>query len=603
MYMMTVLVLATVVRMFMGQETPPEADHAVADDQQAARDTGFEKLLSGVQLVGFFTRDNAPSDASPAPDRYTITRVSRIRDGQFRFDAVIHYGGRDFPIAIALPVKWAGDTPLITLTDLAIPGMGVYTARVLFSGGRYAGTWSGGDHGGHLFGNIVPLDDAKESPAADDREEIASDQEANVHWPSFRGEFARGIANGFPTPTEWSVPENRNIEWKTPIPGLAHSSPIIWGDRLFVTSVVAVDEKEAELKVGLYGAIAPVNDEGVQRFNVYCLDKETGEVLWVRTAIETVPKVKRHPKGSHASSTPATDGSHIVAFFGSEGLYCYDMEGNLLWEKNLGVLDAGYYRDLDAQWGFGSSPVIHDGLVIVQCDIQKESFIAALSVADGSEVWRTDRDEVPTWGTPTIDVTNGRRQIIVNGWRHIGGYDLRTGAELWRMEGGGDIPVPTPIVAHDLIFITNAHGRTAPILAIDVDAAGTIESFDDERIAWSHSRRGNYMQTPIVVGEHLYLCHDAGVVTCYEARSGEMVYRKRLGGGGSGFTASPVAADGLIYFTSEDGEVYVVKAGEEFEILAVNQMGETCMASPAISQGTLFFRTRNHVVAIRHDSN
>lgn len=417
-------------------------------------------------------------------------------------------------------------------------------------------------------------------------------------WPSFRGMNARGVAQGYETVTTWNVGTDENILWKTPIPGLAHSSPVIAGDLLFVTTA----EKEggdALLKVGLYGNVTPVDDESVHKFKVLCLNKHTGEIVWERLAIEAIPKIKRHPKGSHAASSPATNGEYVVAFFGSEGLYCYDMQGNLKWSKDFGVLKSSWYEMKDAEWGFGSSPIIHDDLVIVQCDVLGDSFLAALDVKTGKEVWRTTRTDMPTWSTPTIDVREGRSQVICNGWKHIGGYDLRTGKELWKLAGGGDIPVPTPIVAHDLIYITNAHGRMAPIIAIDAMAEGELKMTDeDEHIAWMYEKRGNYMQTPLVYEDLIFFCNDAGIVTCYDAKTGEEYFRARLGGGGSGFTASPVAADGKLYYTSEYGEIYVVKADRKFEILAINDMKIECMATPAISEGVIFWRTRNEIVAV-----
>ncbi len=428
----------------------------------------------------------------------------------------------------------------------------------------------------------------------------SADEPAGVNWPSFRGPRARGVADGYSTPIEWNVEKGANIKWKTAIPGLAHSSPVIWGDRVFVTTAVR-PKGESDLKVGLYGDIAPVDDDAVHSWRLYSLDKETGRVLWFRKAHEGVPKIQRHPKSTHANSTPATDGKHVVVFFGSEGLYCYDVEGELLWKKDFGVLDSAFFAVPDAQWGFASSPIIHGNLVIVQCDVLKNSFLAALDIEDGREVWRVARDDVPTWSTPTIHENGGRRQVIVNGFKHIGGYDLGSGEELWKMRGGGDNHVPTPVVSSELIFITNAHGGSAPIYAIRTTARGDItpavgESTNDY-IAWSRGRRGNYMQTPIVYGEYLYTCSDGGVLACYEDKTGETIYRKRLGKGG-GFSASPVIADDKIYLTSEDGEVYVAKTGPEFELLATNSMGETCMATPAISEGVLFFRTRGHVVAV-----
>lgn len=416
-------------------------------------------------------------------------------------------------------------------------------------------------------------------------------------WPSYRGPKAQGVAEGYSTSLTWSLPENRNVAWKTQIPGLGHSSPVISGNRMFITT--AVKDGESTLKVGLYGAGDSVEDEGKHRFLLMCLDTGSGKVLWERTAFEGSPRIKRHPKSSHANSTPATDGRYVVAFFASEGLYCYTVDGDLVWKKDLGVLNAGAPGFPRYQWGFASSPVIHNGHLILQCDVQGQSFITKLDLATGETIWRTDRDEDPTWGTPAIDVREGRSQVICNGYKRIGGYDLQTGKELWNLHGGGDVPVPTPVVAFDLIFITNAHGRQSPIYAIKPGVTGTI-SDDPEagHMAWSTRKFGNYMQTPLIYGNELYCCRDNGILSCYDAKSGTPHYRKRLGSGGSGFSASTVAADGKVYVTSEDGEIYVIKAGMEFEVLAVNEMGETCMATPAISRGTLYFRTRNYLVAI-----
>jgi outer membrane protein assembly factor BamB len=424
--------------------------------------------------------------------------------------------------------------------------------------------------------------------------------EARQNWPSFRGPQASGLMEGFALPERWDLGKQESARFKTAIPGLGHSSPVIWGNRVFVTS--ALREGDPELKVGLYGDIGSVTEALPHRWMVYCLDKNTGKVLWERAAHEGVPKMKRHPKASHANSTPATDGRHVVAFFGSEGLFCFDLEGNLVWRKDLGLLDSGYFRSPSAQWGFASSPVIHDGLVIVQCDVQDDSFLAAFDLKDGTERWRTSREEVPTWSTPTVHASPDRAQVIVNGYKHIGGYDLKTGRELWTLRGGGDIPVPTPIIAHGLAFIMNAHGKMSPIYAIRLEARGELSMEDgaaeNDGLAWSKTRGGNYMQTPIVHGDYLYACSDAGILACYDARTGELFFRERLGKGGSGFTASPVGGDGKLFYTSEPGTVYVVQPGREFKVLATNELEELCMATPAISEGTIFFRTRHHLVAI-----
>ena len=428
---------------------------------------------------------------------------------------------------------------------------------------------------------------------------------AAQNWPSFRGLSASGVMEGHKTPTKWDVAKSENILWKTAIPGLGHSCPIVWEDRLFVTTAVRA-QGQSSLKVGMYGDIKSVDEKDAFSWRIYCIDRKAGEILWDRQSYMGMPKVKRHPKSSHANSTPCTDGNYIVAFFGSEGMYCYDMEGNLVWKKDLGVLDWGYYRSLSAQWGGGSSPVIHEEMVIVQCDVQKNSFLAAYNLKDGTILWKTPRNEVPTWGTPTVYNAKEHSQIIVNGYKHIGGYDIETGKEIWKMKGGGDIPVPTPIIAHDLIYITNAHGRMNPIYAVRISATGDISlaknQTSNEHVAWSYERGGNYMPTPIVYKGYIYFGSDRGTLSCFEPASGELEYREKLSSNSAAFSASPVASDSKIYFTAENGEVYVVQAGHEFKLLAVNKMGETCMATPAISLGNLFFRTRHHLVAVEEQN-
>jgi outer membrane protein assembly factor BamB len=428
-------------------------------------------------------------------------------------------------------------------------------------------------------------------------------------WPLFRGPSHSGLAGDVKLPATWNVESGENVRWRTAIPGLAHSSPVSWGEKVFLTTAVRKAGGEQALKVGLYGDIVPVDDEGEHALLVLALDRATGEILWQRTAHEGVPKIKRHPKGSHAASTPATDGKRVAAMFGSEGLHVYDLDGNPLWSKDFGVLDSGFFMAVGAQWGFASSPVLHDDVLYLQVDVQKNadgtgSFLAAFDAATGKELWRTQRDEVPTWGTPAIlPRAGGGLQVVANGWKHIGGYDAKTGKELWKLVGGGDIPVPTPILAAgvpghgDLILITNAHGRMRPIYAVRTDATGEIKP-DTPAIPWWHERLGNYMQTPLVLDGLGYFGFDNGVVTALDLATGERVWQERLGGGQTGFTASPVAGDGKLYFTSEDGDVYVLRAGRTFEILAQNELGETFMSSPAIVGDQILFRARNHVFAI-----
>ena len=423
------------------------------------------------------------------------------------------------------------------------------------------------------------------------------------NWPQFRGAGALGVGDGKPTPASWDATKMQGVRWKTPIPGLAHSSPVVWGDRVYVTTAVSSEAKPAE-RYGLYGDVEPVKDEPKHTWRVMALDKQTGKVVWDRVVHEGAPKTKRHPKATHASSTPATDGKHVVSPFGSQGLLvAHDASGKLLWKQDVGVLDAGWFYDPDYQWGHASSPVIYKNLVIVQADVQKDSFIAAYDLKTGRQVWKTPRpDEIPSWGTPTVYEGKGRAELIANGTKFVRGYDPLTGKELWRIGPNSEITTPTPFVAHDLIFVTSGYRPIQPIYAIRLGAAGDISLKDgkesSEAVAWSKQRGGPYMPTPIVYGEQFYTCSNQGVLTAYNARTGEKLYQERLGGKGGAFTASPVAADGKLYFASEDGEVFVVRAGPKYEFLGANPMGEVIMATPAISDGMIFVRTTGHLYAV-----
>ncbi|MCG3126115.1 MAG: Outer membrane protein assembly factor BamB [Phycisphaerae bacterium] len=436
---------------------------------------------------------------------------------------------------------------------------------------------------------------------------IAGDPRPGVDWPQFRGIGAAGVGDGSPLPAEWDVSSGKNIAWKTPIPGLAHSSPIVWGERVFVTTAAA-DSGETELKVGLYGAGDSAADMVEHAFKLYCLDRASGKILWEQTCVKRVPQFKRHTKATHCNSTPATDGRHVVALFGSEGLYCYTVDGKLKWKVDLGPLDVGPHDATELQWGFASSPIIVADRVVVQCDAKQAHFIAAFDVADGRELWRTARDDVPGWATPTAMKAGDGWQVLMNGCKHIGAVDLADGRGIWRMSGGGGIPVPAPVAGDGLIYLTSNHrpiregDPLKPIFVVRASARGELplptEEQPGEHVAWMKTGRGNYMQTPLVYRGIAYFCNDNGALTAYDAASGEQVIRERLGTGKTGFSASAVAGDGKIYFTSEEGDVHVVSAGKTFERVAENHMGEVCMATPAISDGRIIFRTRGSVVCI-----
>lgn len=440
---------------------------------------------------------------------------------------------------------------------------------------------------------------ASERPSTEAEEKITTVLHPQ-NWPSFRGQGASGVADGQQPPASWDVDTGRNIRWKIPIPGLGHSCPVVWGDRIFLTTAVSGDPK-AGLRPGLYGDVDSVNDTTVHLFCVLCIDRHDGKILWQRTACTTVPKVKRHLKSTHANCTVATDGRHVVVCFGSEGLYCYDPDGSLLWKRDLGVLDSGFFFDSDYQWGFGSSPIIYRDMVILQCDTGKNSFIAAYRVSDGNKVWSTPRDEIPSWGTPTVVEANGKAELVANGTKFARAYDPETGKELWRLGKNAEITVPTPVFGQGLIFVTSGYRPIQPIYAVRPGARGDISPKDgktsNDFIAWSKKRGGPYLPTPIVYGDYFYACSNNGVVTCYEAKTGKEIYKERLPGRG-GYTASPVAADGKIYFISEESGIRVVKAGPKFQVLASNSLGDICMTSPAICDGMLLVRTQHYLYGI-----
>jgi outer membrane protein assembly factor BamB len=423
-----------------------------------------------------------------------------------------------------------------------------------------------------------------------------------IDWPQFRGIAAAGVAEGFTLPSTWNTADGTNVLWKTAVPGLGLSSPVVWGNDVFISTSIS-GRSDAGLKVGLYGNIDPVKDDTEHEWRVYAIDKTTGSIKWQQTAYKGIPKIKRHMKSTHANSTLATDGERLIALFGSEGLYAYDLKGKLLWKRDLGVLDAGFFQVPEAQWETGSSSVLHDGVVIVLADVQKGSFLATFDARSGTEIWRTPRTDVPTWGTPTVHTVKGQTQIIVNGFRHAGAYDFKTGKEIWKLGRNGDIPIPTPVVSDGLIYITNAHGPMSPVYAIRENATGDItppgDATSTEHIVWSVAKGGGYMCTPLLYRGLAYIVTYNGVLSVYDAKTGERKYQQRLlVDTSSAFTSSPVANDGKVYIASEDGQLIVLRAGDTFERIAQNDMAASVLATPAISEGRLLVRTQGELIAL-----
>jgi outer membrane protein assembly factor BamB len=420
-------------------------------------------------------------------------------------------------------------------------------------------------------------------------------------WPSFRGPQASGVAERQNLPDKWDTKTGENVLWRTPLPGLAHSSPVVWGERVFVTSAVSSDPK-ASFRPGLYGDGDASADRTRHRWVLYALDKRTGKILWERTAHQGEPAEKRHIKATYANSSPATDGRVVVAWFGSQGVHAYDVRGRFLWKVELGRLNVGAYDIPTYEWGHASSPVIWDGLVFLQCDTLEDSFILALDADTGRTVWKTERDELPSWGTPTVAVTSKGPELVANASNFIRGYDPRTGKELWRLGRSSKITAPTPVFAEDLFVVASGRGPERPIFVVRAGARGDLTLPEgkekSDAVVWSRTGRGSYMPTPLVYQGVLYVLNNNGVLDAYDLQTGAELYRQRLPTVGSGFSASPVAADGKLYLSNEDGEVLVVAAGRTFTHVATNSMGELLMATPAISDGVMYLRSSASLTAV-----
>lgn len=427
-----------------------------------------------------------------------------------------------------------------------------------------------------------------------------SQERPERQWPSYRGYFSSGVLDNASLPEKFDFDKSENIRWKTDIPGMGISSPVIWGNKLFLTTAVSESDK-AGFKPGLYGDVTPVSDSSVHEWKVFCINKNNGRIIWERTSYTGIPKIKRHPKSTHANSSAATDGQHVVAFFGSEGLYCYDINGKLLWQKNFGVLRSSFFIMKNAEWEFASSPVIHNGVVIIQCDVLENSFLAAYDVKTGKELWKSSRDEYPGWCTPNIYTNEGKTYVAVNGFKHRGGYEFETGKEVWRMSGGGDIQIPTPITGNNLIYFNSAHGKSSPIMAVKTSASGDITLKENETtnqgVVWSQPRGGSYMHTMLLYRNLLYNVNWNGAINCIDPLTGKEVYNAKLGGAKS-FIASPVASDGRIYIVDEEGTVYIIRDGSSFNLLAEIPMNDICMTAPAITGGMIYFRTQHHLIAV-----
>jgi outer membrane protein assembly factor BamB len=424
---------------------------------------------------------------------------------------------------------------------------------------------------------------------------LATDAAPGVaNWSQWRGPEGTGVSPETNLPAEWS--SDKNIKWKTPIAGRGHSSPIVWGNRIFLTTDV-----EGEVVPGAKAVEHKMNNQpfkhpdsvGADRrhtFKVLCLDRGTGKVLWERTAYEGTVHDDRHRKGSYAAPTPATDGSYVHAYFGTEGLYCYDFDGKLIWKSSPGEIAT-------VGMGPGASPVLFENAVILQCDEDngEKSFVMALDKRTGKTVWKTPRKVQASWATPLVVRTPQRAELITSGNEWIISYDPKTGKELWQAKGHESNAIPSPVSGHGMVFVS-AGFPVKRTFAIKLGGAGDLTGTPN--IAWKYEKGSAYVPSPILYGDYLYLTTDRGILTCLDAKTGEVKYEGGRIPIPATFTASPVAFDGKLLLTSEDGDTFVIKAGPKHEVIATNSVGEPVYASPAISDGMIFIRGEKNLYGI-----
>ncbi len=422
-------------------------------------------------------------------------------------------------------------------------------------------------------------------------------------WPSFRGEHARGIADGQDLPLTWDADQGTNVRWKLEIPGTSHSSPIVSGGKIFYISAIPLSELPALATKPADEAVAAPNNTRAEldqelaasfSWRIFCIDAETGEPEWDREAYNGKPRISRHPKASQANATPATDGKTIVAIFGSQGVAAYDFAGKLLWRVDLGVLDPGLFEDPGSHWGHASSPTIFGDKVFLQVDRHANSFIAAFDLATGEQQWRVTRDEKPIWATPTIHQADGRTQLIVSGGDFDRGLDPDTGEELWRFARDLEVKTPTPFVAGDLVILAGGY-KGKEIFAVSAKSQGLVEGSE---LAWTSEPGGPYTSTPVAYQDRLFFVRDTGVFNVLDLATGSRLLRERTDGA---FSASPIASDGKIYLAGEDGVVRVRSSSPPFAELASSDMGEPCMSTPAVAGGTMYLRCTSTLWALSTD--
>jgi len=431
---------------------------------------------------------------------------------------------------------------------------------------------------------------------------VAAAIAADTDWPTWRGPQRNGTAPGATPPLKWS--ESEHVQWKYPIPGLGTSSPVIWGDSVFITTAIGTGKKPDGSPAGVQTPPAdpppPPAGEGrrgrrggggfgrgtapaeVQQFAILCIDKKTGKERWRKIVKETLPHEGHHQDHGFASASCVTDGEHLFAFFGSRGLYCCDMQGNVKWEKDLGDMQTR------AGFGEGASPALHGKTLVVNWDHEGADFVVAFNKATGDELWRKDRDELTSWTTPFVIEHEGKAQVVISGEKRIRSYDLATGNEIWQCGGMTSNVIPTPVSGFGMVFVTSGF-RGAGLRAIKIGRSGDLT--DSDAIAWQHNDRTPYVPSPLLSDDRLYFYSgNNAMLSCFDAKTGKPHYAAERVAGISGVYASPVAAAGRVYLAGRDGATVVIKDGTALEILATNKLDDKFDASPALSGKQLFLR-------------
>jgi outer membrane protein assembly factor BamB len=408
-------------------------------------------------------------------------------------------------------------------------------------------------------------------------------------WSSWRGPFENGMARG-EAPTTWS--DTQNVAWKTEIPGRGHSSPVVYGDLMFVTTAVPEGPLSAPGGGGGRGPGGGFAANVPHRFLVLCLNRKTGKIMWEREALKATPHEGYHFRyGSFASNTPVTDGKHVYAFFGSRGLFVYTMEGKLAWQKAFAPMR------MRLAFGEGTAPVLHENTLLLGFDQEEGSYLLALDKTTGKQLWKVERDEPSAWSPPLVLTHEGQKQIIVAATNKTRSYEFATGKLIWECAGLGTNVIPAPVTAKGIVYVMSGH-RDPNLMAIKLGRKGDLTGTD--AIVWQNKRANSYTPSPVLINDRLYFVSDNGFFSCLNALTGEVLFQERLPKPYN-FKASPVGVNGKIYLSTEEGDVLVMKIADKMELLATNTMkDEVFIASPAVAGGDLYLRSQKAIYCIRN---